>query len=197
MRDRADRRVSRRPGKPLPDTVNLRPVAARFAPTDIGADLSKLPATERRARTPGWSEARPDRRVCFCARCGPATRPCCSIWRRTGRRRARAAALLPDQQGTVVAARSRRGVRAGAPAKPAGANFYPTDASKAELERWIQSLPDAERTRANGFFTTVRRAGGSFSMVPYNVEYQAELARAAALLREAAALSANRRSRRF
>ena len=78
----------------------------------------------------------------------------------------------------------------GAPPKPAGANFYPDDATKAELERWMQSLPEAERARATGFFTVVRRgAGGAFTLVPYNVEYQNELTQAAALLREAAALA--------
>ena len=78
----------------------------------------------------------------------------------------------------------------GAPPKPAGANFYPDGATKADLERWMQSLPEAERARATGFFTIIRRGrGGGFSAVPYNVEYQAELARAAALLREAAALA--------
>ncbi len=79
----------------------------------------------------------------------------------------------------------------GAPAeKPASANYYPDGASKAELERWIRSLPEADRARATGFFTVIRRgAGGGFSIVPYNVEYQAELARAASLLREAAQLT--------
>ena len=33
----------------------------------------------------------------------------------------------------------------GAPPKPGGAGFYPADASKAELERWIHSLPEPER----------------------------------------------------
>ena len=78
----------------------------------------------------------------------------------------------------------------GAPAKPAGANFYPADASKADLERWMQSLPEADRARATGFFSVIRRGpGGAFTIVPYNVEYQNELTRAAGLLREAAALS--------
>jgi hypothetical protein len=36
----------------------------------------------------------------------------------------------------------------GAPAKPAAANYYPDGASKAEIERWIQSLPEAERAKA-------------------------------------------------
>ena len=77
----------------------------------------------------------------------------------------------------------------GAPAKPPEANYYPDGASKADIERWIQSLPEAERTKATGFFTVIRRSGNSFAAVPYNVEYQADLARAAGLLREAAALA--------
>jgi hypothetical protein len=76
-----------------------------------------------------------------------------------------------------------------APAKPEGANFYPADASKAEIEQWIQSLPEAERARATGFFTVIKRAGNSFSIVPYSMEYQGELARAGALLRDAAGLA--------
>ena len=46
----------------------------------------------------------------------------------------------------------------GAPPKPAGGNFYPVGATKAEIEKWIQSLPEAERARATGFFTVIRRA---------------------------------------
>jgi hypothetical protein len=56
----------------------------------------------------------------------------------------------------------------------------------------MQSLPAAERTRATGFFTLVRRLGGAsdtFTLVPYNLEYQPELTRAAVLLREAAAIT--------
>jgi hypothetical protein len=78
----------------------------------------------------------------------------------------------------------------GAPTKPDGANFYPAGASKADLERWIQSLPDAERRRATGFFTTIRRTPkGDFTLVPYSTEYHNEMALMAGLLREAAALA--------
>src|SRR3989442_7167548 len=46
-------------------------------------------------------------------------------------------------------------------------------------------------TRAAGSFTTIRRgADGRFTAVPYSLEYQGELARAAELLREAAGLTA-------
>ena len=55
----------------------------------------------------------------------------------------------------------------------------------------MKSLPEAERGAASGFFTTIRRgADGKLAAVPYSVEYQPELARMAALLREAAALTA-------
>ena len=104
----------------------------------------------------------------------------------------RAAALLPDQQGSVVAARSQRAVRARRAGEAGGGELLSRGRDRRrELERWIQSLPEAERARATGFFTVVRRGPtGGFALVPYNVEYQNELARAAALLREAAALAA-------
>jgi hypothetical protein len=78
----------------------------------------------------------------------------------------------------------------GAPRKPEQANFYPAGATKAEVEAWIKALPDAERRRATGFFTTIRRGpDGKFMLVPYSLEYQGEVAHVAALLREAAGLT--------
>ena len=75
----------------------------------------------------------------------------------------------------------------GIPSKPPEANFYPAGATKAEVEAWIKTLPEAERRNATGFFTTIRRgADGTFASVPYSVEYQGEVALIAGLLREAA-----------
>ena len=86
----------------------------------------------------------------------------------------------------------------GAPPKPEGANFYPLDATKAEIEAWIKSLPAAEQERAKGFFTVVRRqADRKFILVPYNVEYGGELTRAATLLREAAAAATEPTLKKF
>ena len=69
------------------------------------------------------------------------------------------------------------------------------------MEAWIAGLPADERRRATGFFTTVRRTPpGSpqpFVVVPYSLEYQGELARAAELLREAAAQTAQPTLKRF
>jgi hypothetical protein len=82
--------------------------------------------------------------------------------------------------------------------KPGGANFYPAGATKAQLERYFASLSPAARARAQGFFTTIRRdADGGLVAVPYSVEYQGELARAATHLRAAAAATAQPTLKRF
>jgi hypothetical protein len=58
------------------------------------------------------------------------------------------------------------------------------------VEKWLAGLPAAAREQATGFFTTIRRGpDGKLQAVPYSLEYQGELARVTALLREAAALT--------
>jgi hypothetical protein len=80
----------------------------------------------------------------------------------------------------------------GAPEKPEAANFYPTGATKAEVEAWIGGLAGEAKAAATGFFTTIRRdAAGKFVAVPYSLEYQGELAEMAALLRKASAATAD------
>ncbi|MBV8905897.1 MAG: hypothetical protein JOZ22_19860, partial [Acidobacteriia bacterium] len=76
--------------------------------------------------------------------------------------------------------------------KPLGANFYPEDMSREEFEAWVKKLPPAERQEAEGFFTVIRRdANRRLTMQPYSKAYAADLAKVAALLREAAALTGN------
>ena len=78
----------------------------------------------------------------------------------------------------------------GVPTKPEGASYYPANATRDEVAAWFDSLGEAERSEATSFFTTIRRdPSGAFRAVPYSVEYQGPLAIAAALLREAAALT--------
>ena len=86
----------------------------------------------------------------------------------------------------------------GVPPRPAGANYYPADMTKEEFNSWLTKLPDAEKKRATGFFTVIRRdAAGNLTMVPYNQEYGAQLESAAGLLRNAAALTDNASLRDF
>jgi len=169
------------------ETARLQKMTARFAPTSIRADVSRLSAADRSVLAK-LVEASKVLDALFLRQ----------VW--SGNE-----AMLLDLAGdTTPEGRSRlhyfllnKGPWSrldhdevfvpGAPAKPAGANFYPEGSSKADIEKWIQALAEADRARATGFFTTIRRTGSGLTAVPYNVEYQSELARAAALLREAAA----------
>ncbi len=182
----------------LPDLAQLQRMAARFAPVDIGADLSALPANERQAL----------------ARLVRAGRVMDGIFLRQvwGGNPALLVDLAGDQSALGRARLhyflinkgpwSRLDHDApfvpGVPAvKPDAANFYPAGAGKAEVENWIKTL-EAERPAATGFFTVIRRdAKGKLLAVPYNIEYQGELMEAASLLREAAALTAQPTLKRF
>jgi hypothetical protein len=76
--------------------------------------------------------------------------------------------------------------------KPLGANFYPVDMKREEFEAWVKALPPAAKQKAEGFFTVIRRdASRKLTAVPYSQAYAADLAKTAALLREAAALTDN------
>jgi hypothetical protein len=174
----------------VPDTSKLQGMAARFAPTAIGADLSSLSAGDRQVLAK-LVEASKIIDALFLRQ----------VWAGND------GMLLDLAKDQKPAGRARlhyflinkgpwsrldhnQTFVPGAPAKPDGANFYPEDASKADLERWMQSLSGEERVRATGFFTVIRRGvGGAFTLVPYSVEYQNELSRAAGLLRDAAALT--------
>ncbi len=180
------------PPSPASAAAPLRGMIARFAPADIGADLSALPDNERQTL----------------ARLVEAARIMDAIFLRqvwSGNE-----ALLESLARQAVAGEAADTLHyflinkgpwsrldhnkpfvPGVPTKPEGANFYPAGATKDEIEKWLTSLPNDARRAASGFFTTIRRGpDGRFIAVPYSVEYQGELALAASLLREAAGLTA-------
>jgi hypothetical protein len=184
---------SQRPGSSPPDASRLQAMAARFAPFDIGADISNFPPRERQALSklvqanwvidglflrqvwagnPGMlmglqkdgSQLGRERLHYFLINKGP--------WSRL------------DSNSVFIP---------GAPEKPEAANYSPPGASRAEIEAWVKTLSEADRAQATGFFTVIRRRAeetSRFTIIPYNVEYQGDLAVAAGLLNEAAALTA-------
>jgi len=82
--------------------------------------------------------------------------------------------------------------------KPPCANYYPEDMTKEEFNEWAASLPEDKRKEATGFFFTIRRDDiRHLHAVPYSTEYRDLLTPAAALLREAAALTQNASLRNF
>jgi len=182
-------------------------MTARFAPTDISADLSALSPADRRV-VAKLVEASKIIDALFLrqAWAGNDAMLLDLVRDQSPAGRARLHYFLINK-GPWSRLDHNQPFIAGAPPKPAGANFYPGDASKADLESWLQSLSEAERAQATGFFTVVRRANNqgaaaprgrnAFSLVPYSVEYQPELARASALLREAADLAGEPTLKRF
>ncbi len=84
------------------------------------------------------------------------------------------------------------------PKKPAGANFYPEDLTRDEFETWVVRLPRERQEEARGFFSVIRRTQqNKLYSVPYNTAYEDELEKLAALLNEAAALTANKSLKEF
>src|SRR3954447_10859166 len=180
-------------------TARLKQMTARFAPTNLTADVSRLSPAERQVLArliqsskiidgiflrQVWSgnvpllldlardqTAEGDARIhYFRLNKGP--------WSR-----------LDDDKPFVQ----------GAPPKPQNGAFYPDDATKDEIQKWIGSLPEDQQSQAKGFFSVIRHEadGRGFRVVPYNVEYQGELLTAARLLREAADLTTEPTLKKF
>ena len=146
----------------MSEAARLQKMTARFAPTEhqrrpveaVGCRPTRprqagrgVESPRRAVPAPGLGRQRSDA-------AGPRARHDAG--------RPRAPALLPDQQGPVVAARSRPSRSCPARRRnPRARTSIRTARRKAELERWIQSLPEADRAKATGFFTTIRRSGGT------------------------------------
>ena len=193
----------------IPSTREVATMAARFAPADIRADVTSLPPNERRALAKLVDAARLMDSL-FLRQAWAGNDAMLQELAHDALIRSRAAGA-----GAAEAAQAKlhyflinkgpwsrldhnRVFIPGAPAKPEGANFYPAGATKAEVQRWLDSLTGEEKARATGFFTTIRRtASGGLTAVPYSVEYQGELARAASLLRDAAELTTQPTLKRF
>ena len=168
--------------------TTLTAQTARFAPTDLSADVAALPDSERRAlahmiRAAQVMDALFLRQVWA----GNDATLSTLVTDDTPIGQARLRYFLINK-GPWSRLDHNEPFVPGVPAKPAAANFYPADASKEDVETWIATLAGPARQAATGFFTTIRRgASGQFTAVPYNLEYQAELTLAASHLRAAAA----------
>ena len=159
------------------ETAHIEQMIARFAPTDISADISKLSPNDRRVL----------------AKLVEASKIIDGIFLRqvwSGN----VSMLLDLSQDQSSLGRTRlhyfdinkgpwsrldedKPFVLGAPAKPKNAGFYPDDATKEEIEKWIASLPAGDQQNAKGFFSVIKRAGAGkgFQIIPYNIEYQPEL----------------------
>ncbi len=169
-----------------------------FAPVDIGADLSGLPDSERRALGHIIDAARVMDGI-FLRQVWAGNPAMLIALAGDGSAAGRAALdyfLL--NKGPWARIEDDRPFVAGAPPKPGGANYYPAGATRDEVAAWLDGLEGPARAAAAGYFTTIRRGpDGGFTSVPYSVEYQGPLAIAAAHLLAGARATADPTLRRY
>ncbi|MGH9410775.1 MAG: dipeptidyl-peptidase 3 family protein, partial [Vicinamibacterales bacterium] len=186
-----------RPGMHMATLAQLQKMIARFAPVDIGADISALPKSEREALA-RLVEAARIMDALFLRQVWSgnesmlielASRAAAPVGPRASRTAAARLHCFLINKGPWDRLDQNRAFVPGAPVKPEGAHFYPAGADKAQVEKWIDTLKEEARAAATGFFTTIRRRDRRFAAVPYSAEYEGELGAAAALLRDAAALT--------
>jgi hypothetical protein len=151
-------------------------MTARFVPVDVGADVSALPESERRALVKTIEAARVlDRLYPRQVWAGTEALRLELLAGRCALGQARLHAFLVNK-GPWSQLDHQAPFLPGVPAKPEAANFYPAGVTKAEVEAWMKGRPEGERTAVAGFFTTIRRPpAATFVAVPYSVEYQGEL----------------------
>src|SRR5689334_2318031 len=149
----------------MPTLAELQKMTARFAPADIGADLTALPRQERDALAKLVEAARimdalflrqvwagNDAMLQELAQ--QAARP---VGPRASRTAAARLHYFLINKGPWDRLDHNKSFIPGAPAKPEAANFYPAGAAKPEVQKWFDSLSGAARDQATGFFSTIRR----------------------------------------
>src|SRR2546427_3192614 len=153
-----------------PALPQLQTMTARFAPADIGADLGALPENERSALAKLVAAARVMDAI-FLKQVWPGNDAMLQSLSRD-------ALLAPAAERDLANARLHYflinkgpwdrldhntpfiGGAASAilpPTKPPQANFYPADATKADVEKWISGLARSAHADATGLFTVIRR----------------------------------------
>jgi Peptidase family M49 len=176
----------------LPDLAQLTRMAARFAPTPLVVDTSRLSSGDRQALVKLIEAARILNPIYM----NQLWNGDLTLYHRLqadhsplGRERLQ---YFWINKGPWSEVDGFTAFIPGIPArKPLGANFYPEDMTKAGFEDWVAKLPPGQQEQAKGFFTVIRQPGAKLVMVPYSEEYRADLEKCAALLREAAALTDN------
>jgi hypothetical protein len=176
-----------------PDTEELQAMAARFAPTPLSADTSELSEGDRHTLAKLIEAGRIMNDI-FRRQLWSGNESLLEQLRQDktplGEARLR---LFDIYQGPWSDLDAHRAFIAGVPdRKPPGGNLYPLDMSRAEFEEWVSRLPEHEADLAKNFFTAIRRnPQRQLEVVPYRKVYGKDLERAATLLRQAAAFTAN------
>jgi peptidase M49-like protein len=190
--------------KATPDLAQLKKMAARFAPTPLRVDTSKLSAGDRQALVKLIEAARILNDI-FLQQLWDGNKALYARLRKDatplGKERLH---YFWINKGPWSEIDEYKAFLPGVPPrKPLGANFYPESMAKDAFERWVTQLPPKDQEQAKGFFTVIREQGntksqaGNLLAVPYSQVYADDLTKAASLLHEAAGLTDNESLRKF
>ncbi len=162
---------------------NLEKKLAQYTPVRLTADLSGLSARERRM-IPLLIEAAQEMDTIFWQQVYPARDSLLATLRDSATR-----AYVILNYGPWDRLDNNAAFVPGIGTRPAGAAFYPADMSKEEFETAAKAASDGG-TALRSLYTVVRRdSSGGLAAVPYHQAFADASRRAAAKLREAAALA--------
>jgi hypothetical protein len=183
----------------IPDLAQLQKMAARFQPTEMRVDVSKLSPGDRQALGKLIEAARVLNDI-FLTQMWSGNHALYTKLRQDATPLGKArldyfwlnkspwseiddhAAFLPNVP----------------PKKLPGANFYPEDMTREEFEAWVKTLSKSEKELAEGFFSVIHRdQNRKLHAVPYAQEYRADLEKSAKLLEQAAGLTDNATLKKF
>ncbi len=188
-----------------PDLAQLQKMAARFAPTPLRVDTSKLSSGDRQALGKLIEASRIINDI-FLEQYWSGNPALYARLQRDSSPLGKARLhYFWINKGPWSALDEFKAFLPGVPPrKLPGANFYPESMAKQDFDRWFASLSQKEQEQAKSFFTVIRTNAGSggevnsaYRSVPYSEEYKDNLIRAASLLREAASLADNSSLKKF
>ena len=188
----------------LPDVAQLQKMAARFTPTPIRVDTSRLSAPDRQALAKMIQASRILDQI-FMKQLWSGNLVLYAQLQRdtTPLGKARLHYFWINKGPWSDIDEYQAFVPGVPPRKPLGANFYPQNMTKEVFEQWVVQLPPKEQEQAKSFFTVIHTRGTLAPAVstlfsePYSQEYADGLKRSADLLRGAAALTENDSLKKF
>ena len=165
----------------VPDAAELKAMGARFAPTELKVNISRLSAGDQKALAKLVQASRLFNDI-FMTQYWSGDH---ALWKKLqadhselGRERASYFWLNKGPWSALD------GLTAFLPDVPAqklpGANFYPEDMTREEFEGWVKTLPEKDQEAAKGFFTVIQRGPDKkLKVVPYSEAYKADLQKCA------------------